>query len=163
MKKNKIKKTLLYSKIKKTFKNPKISMKNQKKNYKKIKNIIKNKTPGKLLKPPFIMANFIALSISLLPCLNADARSLAQPAVQHLSPRAEYQGGWPLALIGTASSSCPASASESCSSTVQNPACCPSGQTCIFSPSIYASYCCPTSMCIPRFTVTITFLMTSRR
>ncbi|KAG4415074.1 hypothetical protein IFR04_011799 [Cadophora malorum] len=91
------------------------------------------------------MANFITLSISLLLCLNADARSLAQPAVQHLSPRAEYQGGWPLALIGTASSSCPASASESCSSTVQNPACCPSGQTCIFSPSIYASYCCPTN------------------
>lgn len=119
--------------------------------------------PTSILKPPFIMANFITLSISLLLCLNADARSLAQPAVQHLSPRAEYQGGWPLALIGTASSSCPASASESCSSTVQNPACCPSGQTCIFSPSIYASYCCPTSMCIPRFTVTITFLMTSRR
>ncbi|PVH86171.1 hypothetical protein DL98DRAFT_567628 [Cadophora sp. DSE1049] len=91
------------------------------------------------------MANIFTLSFFLLSFSNVDARSLAQPAVQHLSSRAEYQGGWPLALIGTASPSCSAAASESCSSTVQNPACCPSGQTCIFSPSIYASYCCPTS------------------
>ncbi|KAH7311964.1 hypothetical protein BKA65DRAFT_517890 [Rhexocercosporidium sp. MPI-PUGE-AT-0058] len=86
----------------------------------------------------------IATSIlALFPIVDASSR--AEPAIQHLSGRAEYQGGWPLALIGTASPSCPASASESCSSEVQNPACCPSGQTCIFSSSTYASYCCPTT------------------
>ncbi|KAK0105396.1 hypothetical protein ONS96_004787 [Cadophora gregata f. sp. sojae] len=89
----------------------------------------------------------IILALSLLSTLfpNVNARSLAQPAIQHLSSRSEYQGGWPLALLGTASPSCPASASESCSSTAQNPACCPSGQTCTWSGSVYASYCCPTN------------------
>ncbi|KAK0105705.1 hypothetical protein ONS95_004230 [Cadophora gregata] len=91
------------------------------------------------------MAIILALSLFLCLFSTVNARSLAQPAVQHLSSRAEYQGGWPLALIGTASPSCPASASESCSSTAQNPACCPSGQTCTWSGSVYASYCCPTS------------------
>ena len=38
------------NKIKKTFKNPKTPLKIEKKNYKKIKNIIKNKTPEKLQK-----------------------------------------------------------------------------------------------------------------
>ena len=38
------------NKIKKTFKNPKTPLKIEKKKYKKIKNIIKNKTPQKLQK-----------------------------------------------------------------------------------------------------------------
>ncbi|KAL2062396.1 hypothetical protein VTL71DRAFT_6662 [Oculimacula yallundae] len=86
---------------------------------------------------------FSSCILTILPTVNASSR--AQQAVQQLSGRAEYQGGWPLALLGTASSTCPISASESCSSKVQNPSCCPSGQTCIFSSSTYASYCCPTS------------------
>jgi hypothetical protein len=72
------------------------------------------------------------------------ARSLAVPAIQHSNaPRAVYQGGWPLALAGTASTTCPSEATVFCSTKQVNPACCPTGQTCVFNPSLYVNYCCP--------------------
>ncbi|TVY84017.1 hypothetical protein LSUE1_G002959, partial [Lachnellula suecica] len=94
---------------------------------------------------------FVMVAISLITVTlffffrKIEANFRATPAVQHLSPRAEYQGGWPLALTGTASGSCPADASVSCSRNTINPSCCPSDQTCIFGYSQDANYCCPTS------------------
>jgi len=81
----------------------------------------------------------------LLFTLPIHAFSRAEPAVQRFNSRSVYQGGWPLALVGSGSPSCPAEASVSCSSTDVNPSCCPSGQTCIWGPSEFANYCCPTS------------------
>lgn len=68
----------------------------------------------------------------------------AERAIQNVSPRAPYLGGWPLALSGSGSDSCPSDALVACGYTQINPTCCPSGQTCIWSPSQFASYCCPT-------------------
>lgn len=78
--------------------------------------------------------------------LSVGARSTpAVAAIQHLSPRAIYQGGWPLALAGSASTTCPSDTPVLCDSKSVNPSCCPSGQTCIFGSSVDANYCCPTS------------------
>jgi hypothetical protein len=70
--------------------------------------------------------------------------SPALSAIQHVNPRDEYQGGWPLSLEGTNSGSCPTDASTQCSSTNVNPQCCPSGQTCFWGAVQFANYCCPT-------------------
>jgi len=68
----------------------------------------------------------------------------AQRAVQVLDSRSTYQGGWPLALAGSASTTCPSEASTLCGTATDgvNPSCCPSGQTCTTKGWEY--YCCPT-------------------
>jgi hypothetical protein len=70
----------------------------------------------------------------------------AQRGVQVLDTRNVYQGGWPLALAGSASTTCPSDASTMCGTDngEVNPSCCPSGQTCTTRGWEY--YCCPTSM-----------------
>jgi hypothetical protein len=99
----------------------------------------------------FFDHSLIMLSIFLLSLVislffvETEASSRAIPAAQHITPRAEYQGGWPLALTGTASGSCPADATVLCSkSQLFNPSCCPTGQTFVFG-SNNDAYCCPTS------------------
>lgn len=93
--------------------------------------------------PILFSATLSLLSFSL----GVDARSTpAIPAIQHLSPRAIYQGGWPLALAGSASTTCPSDTPVLCDSKLVNPACCPAGQTCIFGGGQDANYCCPTGM-----------------
>jgi hypothetical protein len=73
------------------------------------------------------------------------ARSLAEPVIQHLAPRdSPYQGGWPLGLSTSATDKCPAN-SVACSTTNVNPTCCPAGNTCVWGPSQFQNYCCPTS------------------
>lgn len=75
----------------------------------------------------------------------------ADRALQHLNPRAEYQGGWPLALSAL-NTTCPAEASVQCSNGDVNPSCCPAGQTCVWGGGVFAFYCCPTgmSLAVPR-------------
>jgi hypothetical protein len=80
-----------------------------------------------------------------------DARTAAVPAIQKLSSRAEYQGGWALALEGSASTTCPADAPVLCSSDLVTPGCCPTGQTCINGAGADANYCCPTSTSLAFF------------
>ena len=85
----------------------------------------------------------ILLSVSSI--LSIATSSPALPAKQHLNARGQYQGGWPLALTGSNSGSCPTEASVQCASTEANPECCPSGQTCIWGGFSSMNYCCPTS------------------
>ena len=62
---------------------------------------------------------------------------------QEITPRANYLGGWPLALDGTGSA-CPSVASVQCDAgpyDTLNTQCCPSGNTC--KTSILVAYCCP--------------------
>lgn len=70
---------------------------------------------------------------------------VAESAIQHLNPRAQYQGGWPLALSAS-NTSCPADASVQCNNGDVNPGCCPAGQSCVWGSSVYAFYCCPTGI-----------------
>jgi hypothetical protein len=69
---------------------------------------------------------------------------MAIPAVQAIVPRANFVGGWPLALDGTGGS-CPDIAPVACdagSDVSLNQVCCPTGQTCIAT-SLITAYCCP--------------------
>jgi hypothetical protein len=85
------------------------------------------------------------LFFSSLNGVDAGKSVKAVPAIQNLNRRAIYQGGWPLALLGSASTTCPDEAPVKCASKSLNPACCPGGQTCIYGSGPYANYCCPTS------------------
>jgi len=86
------------------------------------------------------------IALTLL-ATSSTASSLARPALQqkrNFQPRDAYQGGWPLALTGSNSPSCPSAVSAACNSTSLTPACCPTGQTCVVNDDIGAQYCCPT-------------------
>ena len=86
---------------------------------------------------------FTLLSVSF--CFRGTSCSPALPATQHLNLRDQYLGGWPLALTGSNSESCPQGASVQCTSSNSNPECCPSGQTCFSGATQVTNYCCPTS------------------
>ena len=88
-----------------------------------------------------------AIIVLTLLAASSIASRPARPAYQHKKaslPRDAYQGGWPLALTGSNSPSCPSDVSAACNSTFLTPACCPIGQTCVVSEGIGAQYCCPT-------------------
>ncbi|KAE8454448.1 hypothetical protein EG329_000070 [Mollisiaceae sp. DMI_Dod_QoI] len=94
---------------------------------------------------------FIIHRISSILCvaymwniLGIEAYVVAERAIQHLNPRAQYQGGWPLALSAL-NTTCPSDTPNQCSGNSVNPSCCPNGQTCVWGASQYAFYCCPTA------------------
>lgn len=89
-------------------------------------------------------STILIFTLSSLPS-SAHARVRAEPAFQKLNPRTIYQGGWALALQGSASTTCPSDAPVLCPSTILTPGCCPTGQTCINGAAADANYCCPTT------------------
>ncbi|KAF4628618.1 hypothetical protein G7Y89_g9537 [Cudoniella acicularis] len=92
-----------------------------------------------------MISSLISANLWLLFLATVEAHTRAVPATQHISPRALYQGGWPLASIGS-TTTCPSTTPVQCTSTIVNLSCCPSGQTCIFGAGQDANYCCPTSV-----------------
>ncbi|CZR63718.1 uncharacterized protein PAC_13615 [Phialocephala subalpina] len=86
----------------------------------------------------------LMLSVASWSVLGAKAIVVADRAVQHVNPRAQYQGGWPLGLSAL-NTTCPSDTPNQCSGNGVNPSCCPNGQTCTWGPSQYAFYCCPTA------------------
>ncbi|KUJ06332.1 uncharacterized protein LY89DRAFT_743943 [Mollisia scopiformis] len=76
--------------------------------------------------------------------VGAKAFIAADRAIQQLNPRAEYQGGWPLALSAL-NTTCPAEAPVQCNNGEVNPSCCPAGQFCVWPSGLFAFACCPTA------------------
>jgi hypothetical protein len=87
-------------------------------------------------------------SLSLLFGALVNAGRLAEPAVQ-VHARSLYQGGWPLALMASESTGCPAEAPVQCQNSNTLLECCPSGQICHIDATNGEQYCCPTGPSTP--------------
>ena len=113
--------------------------------------------PNQLSIPSKMLFQLSAITcFAFITTTNAYVR--AQRAVQVLDSRSTYQGGWPLALAGSASTTCPSEAPTFCGTASDgvNPSCCPSGQTCTTKGWEY--YCCPTGMSPFPFLLPLSFI-----
>lgn len=119
---------------------------------------------------PLIMKSLMifTFSLSLLGAPVSAAR-LAEPAIQ-VHARAQYQGGWPLALMASETAGCPVEAPVQCQNNYTTLECCPGSQVCHIDATSEEQYCCPTGLSTPSLqphhyslTIVLTPLLIYRR
>jgi len=90
-----------------------------------------------------MVSSIILISSLATPIMGLQGVRLAKPAIQAITPRADFGGAWPLGLDGSGGH-CPPVAPVSCeASGTSKGQCCGSGQTC--AGSSITAYCCPSS------------------